>query len=173
MHQAHVIISPTNKNKKNKGKKSLNGATAEPRKHPLTFIPLLGPNLKIINEPKNVDTWNYQFLFLGEVPSTIMANNNNNLQIVPAIKNVEPQYVEMKVPLYSYGCEKKIKKALSHLRGNSNTNYISFLFFFLIFPAIDDDTYATFSRSPFYCGVRSIVRILTFCDSNLSTLLSF
>ncbi|XP_020085384.1 heavy metal-associated isoprenylated plant protein 30 [Ananas comosus] len=41
----------------------------------------------------------------------------NKLQIVPAIKNVEPQYVEMKVPLYSYGCEKKIKKALSHLRG--------------------------------------------------------
>jgi len=27
------------------------------------------------------------------------------------------QYVEMKVPLYSYGCEKKIKKALSHLKG--------------------------------------------------------
>ncbi|XP_058085355.1 uncharacterized protein LOC131232866 isoform X1 [Magnolia sinica] len=42
-----------------------------------------------------------------------------NLQIVPALacKNVEAQYVEMKVPLYSYGCEKKIKKALSHLRG--------------------------------------------------------
>lgn len=43
-----------------------------------------------------------------------------NLQIVPAgIKNVvEAQYVEMKVPLYSYGCEKKVKKALAHLKGN-------------------------------------------------------
>ncbi|PKU77523.1 copper transport protein ATX1 [Dendrobium catenatum] len=41
-----------------------------------------------------------------------------NLQIVPAAgKNVSPQYVEMKVPLYSFGCEKKVKKALSHLRG--------------------------------------------------------
>ncbi|KAJ8512460.1 hypothetical protein OPV22_002894 [Ensete ventricosum] len=40
-----------------------------------------------------------------------------NLQIVPAGKNVEAQYVEMKVPLYSYGCEKKVKKTLSHLRG--------------------------------------------------------
>lgn len=41
------------------------------------------------------------------------------LQIVPATvgKNVEAQYVEMRVPLYSYGCEKKIKKALAHLRG--------------------------------------------------------
>nr|XP_010919018.1 heavy metal-associated isoprenylated plant protein 30-like [Elaeis guineensis] len=39
------------------------------------------------------------------------------LQIVPADKRVEAQYVEMKVPLYSYGCEKKIKKALSHMRG--------------------------------------------------------
>ncbi|XP_008808278.1 heavy metal-associated isoprenylated plant protein 30 [Phoenix dactylifera] len=39
------------------------------------------------------------------------------LQIVPAGKHVEAQYVEMKVPLYSYGCEKKIKKALSHMRG--------------------------------------------------------
>ncbi|OVA19927.1 Heavy metal-associated domain [Macleaya cordata] len=40
-----------------------------------------------------------------------------DLQIVPAYKNVEAQYVEMMVPLYSYGCEKKIKKALSNLRG--------------------------------------------------------
>ncbi|XP_038982623.1 heavy metal-associated isoprenylated plant protein 30-like [Phoenix dactylifera] len=40
-----------------------------------------------------------------------------DLQIVPAGKHVEAQHVEMKVPLYSYGCEKKIKKALSHLRG--------------------------------------------------------
>lgn len=32
-------------------------------------------------------------------------------------KNVEPQYVEMKVPLYSYGCEKKVKKALKQLKG--------------------------------------------------------
>lgn len=42
----------------------------------------------------------------------------NALQIVPAAcKNVEAQYVEMKVPLYSFGCEKKVKKALSHLKG--------------------------------------------------------
>lgn len=43
-----------------------------------------------------------------------------NMQIVPAAsfrKNVEAQYVEMMVPLYSYGCERKIKKSLSYLRG--------------------------------------------------------
>lgn len=40
-----------------------------------------------------------------------------NLQIVPAYKSVEPQYVELKVPLYSFGCERKVKKALSNLRG--------------------------------------------------------
>ncbi|KAJ4871547.1 Heavy metal transport/detoxification superfamily protein [Raphanus sativus] len=40
-----------------------------------------------------------------------------DLQIVPAYNKVEAQYVEMMVPLYSYGCEKKIKKALSHLKG--------------------------------------------------------
>ncbi|XP_042489706.1 heavy metal-associated isoprenylated plant protein 30 [Macadamia integrifolia] len=42
---------------------------------------------------------------------------NNDLQIVPGCKNVEPQHVEMMVPLYSYGCGRKIKKALSHFRG--------------------------------------------------------
>ncbi|XP_010241064.1 PREDICTED: uncharacterized protein LOC104585778 [Nelumbo nucifera] len=40
-----------------------------------------------------------------------------NLQIVPAYSNVEAQYVEMMVPLYSYGCEKKVKKALANLKG--------------------------------------------------------
>ncbi|KAF9603625.1 hypothetical protein IFM89_037138 [Coptis chinensis] len=40
-----------------------------------------------------------------------------NLQIVPAYKNVEAQYVEMMVPLYSHGCERKVKKALSNLKG--------------------------------------------------------
>ncbi|XXG77581.1 hypothetical protein AAC387_Pa08g1708 [Persea americana] len=40
-----------------------------------------------------------------------------NMQIVSASKKVEAQYVEMKVPLYSYGCEKKVKKALSQLKG--------------------------------------------------------
>ncbi|XP_059434848.1 copper transport protein ATX1 [Corylus avellana] len=40
-----------------------------------------------------------------------------DMQIVVACKNVEAQYVEMMVPLYSYGCEKKIKKTLSHLKG--------------------------------------------------------
>ncbi|PIA34945.1 hypothetical protein AQUCO_03700300v1 [Aquilegia coerulea] len=41
----------------------------------------------------------------------------SNLQIVPAYKNVEAQYVEMMVPMYSHGCERKIKKALSNLKG--------------------------------------------------------
>jgi hypothetical protein len=41
-----------------------------------------------------------------------------DMQIVLAAgRKIEAQYVEMKVPLYSYGCEKKIKKALSHLKG--------------------------------------------------------
>lgn len=43
-----------------------------------------------------------------------------DMQIVlagEAEKKVEAQYVEMKVPLYSYGCERKIKKALAHLKG--------------------------------------------------------
>ncbi|OMO95123.1 hypothetical protein CCACVL1_05564 [Corchorus capsularis] len=41
-----------------------------------------------------------------------------NMQIVVACnKQVEPQYVEMMVPLYSYGCERKVKKTLSHLKG--------------------------------------------------------
>lgn len=41
------------------------------------------------------------------------------MQIVlaKACKNVEAQYVEMMVPLYSHGCEKKVKKTLSHLKG--------------------------------------------------------
>ncbi|KAJ4777903.1 Heavy metal transport/detoxification superfamily protein [Rhynchospora pubera] len=37
-------------------------------------------------------------------------------------KNVEAQLVEMRVPLYSYGCEKKVKKALSHIRGIHSIN---------------------------------------------------
>ncbi|CAB4271684.1 unnamed protein product [Prunus armeniaca] len=42
-----------------------------------------------------------------------------DMQIVlaKACKNVEAQYVEMMVPLYSHGCEKKVKKTLSHLKG--------------------------------------------------------
>ncbi|KAL5568054.1 hypothetical protein UlMin_024629 [Ulmus minor] len=45
-----------------------------------------------------------------------------NLQIVPSYKNVEAQYVEMMVPLYSFGCEKKVKKTLSHLKGIYSVN---------------------------------------------------
>ncbi|XP_041013892.1 heavy metal-associated isoprenylated plant protein 36 [Juglans microcarpa x Juglans regia] len=45
-----------------------------------------------------------------------------DMQIVPASKNVEAQYVEMMVPLYSYGCEKKIKKTLSHVKGIYSVN---------------------------------------------------
>lgn len=41
-----------------------------------------------------------------------------NMQIVPACKNVEAQYVELMVPLYSHGCERKVKKTLTHLKGN-------------------------------------------------------
>ncbi|CAA7403573.1 unnamed protein product [Spirodela intermedia] len=40
-----------------------------------------------------------------------------NLQIIPIPKDVQPQYVEMKVPLYSHGCERKVKTSLSHLKG--------------------------------------------------------
>lgn len=47
------------------------------------------------------------------------------MQIVPAYKNnVEAQYVEMMVPLYSYGCEKKIKKSLSSLKGKFSIHLI-------------------------------------------------
>ncbi|XP_002521303.2 protein SODIUM POTASSIUM ROOT DEFECTIVE 2 isoform X2 [Ricinus communis] len=45
-----------------------------------------------------------------------------NMQIVPASKNVEAQYVEMMVPLYSYGCERKVRKTLSHLKGIYSVN---------------------------------------------------
>ncbi|KAK7300995.1 hypothetical protein RJT34_11849 [Clitoria ternatea] len=46
-----------------------------------------------------------------------------NMQIVPAYKNiVEAQYVDMMVPLYSFGCEKKIKKTLSCLKGIYSVN---------------------------------------------------
>ncbi|CAN4085611.1 unnamed protein product [Withania somnifera] len=45
------------------------------------------------------------------------------MQIVLAGKNnVEPQYVEMMVPLYSYGCERKVNKALSHIKGIYSVN---------------------------------------------------
>jgi hypothetical protein len=47
------------------------------------------------------------------------------MQIVPAYKNiVEAQYVEMRVPLYSYGCEKKIKKTLSNLKGKFKIHHL-------------------------------------------------
>ncbi|XP_065848388.1 heavy metal-associated isoprenylated plant protein 28 [Euphorbia lathyris] len=46
-----------------------------------------------------------------------------NMQIVAVdSKNVEAQYVEMIVPLYSYGCERKVKKALSGLKGIYSVN---------------------------------------------------
>ncbi|CAN4089446.1 unnamed protein product [Withania somnifera] len=45
------------------------------------------------------------------------------MQIVVAGRNnVEPQYVEMMVPLYSYGCERKVNKALSHIKGIYSVN---------------------------------------------------
>ncbi|GAB2221842.1 hypothetical protein Droror1_Dr00013033 [Drosera rotundifolia] len=46
-----------------------------------------------------------------------------NLQIVPASKSdVEAQIVEMMVPLHSFGCKRKVKKALSHLKGIYSVN---------------------------------------------------
>ncbi|CAI9289682.1 heavy metal-associated isoprenylated plant protein 45 [Lactuca sativa] len=45
------------------------------------------------------------------------------LQIVPMmVKDVEAQFVEIMVPLYSYGCGKKIKKALAHFKGIYSVN---------------------------------------------------
>lgn len=34
--------------------------------------------------------------------------------------NVEAQFVEIMVPLYSYGCANKIKKALAHFKGSNS-----------------------------------------------------
>ncbi|KAL2550871.1 Heavy metal transport/detoxification superfamily protein [Forsythia ovata] len=45
-----------------------------------------------------------------------------DLQIVPVGKNVEAQYVEMMVPLYSYGCANKVKKSLANLKGIYSVN---------------------------------------------------
>lgn len=45
-----------------------------------------------------------------------------SLQIVPAQSNVEAQYVEMRVPLYSYGCGRKLKKALGNIKGIYSVN---------------------------------------------------
>lgn len=44
----------------------------------------------------------------------------SNLQLVlvtQAVKNITPQRVDMRVPLYSIGCERKIRNALSHIKG--------------------------------------------------------
>lgn len=44
----------------------------------------------------------------------------SNLQLVlvtQAVKNITPQRVDMRVPLYSTGCERKIRNALSHIKG--------------------------------------------------------
>jgi len=44
----------------------------------------------------------------------------SNLQLVLVthpVKNVTPQRVDMRVPLYSPGCERKIRNALSHIKG--------------------------------------------------------
>jgi len=43
----------------------------------------------------------------------------SNLQLVPAsqIQREYAQKVELRVPLYSYGCERKIRKALSQFKG--------------------------------------------------------
>lgn len=54
-----------------------------------------------------------------------------NLQIVPASNNVEAQYVEMMVPLYSYGCEKKVKKTLAGIKGKSKNMHANIALFTL------------------------------------------
>lgn len=54
------------------------------------------------------------------------------MQIVPAGRNVEPQYVEMMVPLYSYGCERKVNKVLSHIKGKFSSNIKKYIFSYLI-----------------------------------------
>lgn len=49
---------------------------------------------------------------------TMEMEMQEELQIVPMmVKDVEAQFVEIMVPLYSYGCGKKIKKALAHFKG--------------------------------------------------------
>ena len=65
-----------------------------------------------------------------------------NMQIVPASKNVEAQYVEMKVPLYSYGCEKKVRKALLQLKGRFLYHIVSFACrgIFINFPSTYQET---------------------------------
>lgn len=50
-----------------------------------------------------------------------------DMQIVLAGKKIEPQHVEMNLPLYSYGCEKKIRKALSRLRGNYSISCLLYI----------------------------------------------
>ncbi|KAM0023910.1 putative heavy metal-associated domain, HMA, heavy metal-associated domain superfamily [Helianthus debilis subsp. tardiflorus] len=42
--------------------------------------------------------------------------------MVMVAKEVEAQFVELMVPLYSYGCGKKIKKALAHFKGIYSVN---------------------------------------------------
>lgn len=43
----------------------------------------------------------------------------SNLQLIPVsqIEGAYSQKVEMRVPLYSYGCQRKIRKVLSHFKG--------------------------------------------------------
>nr|GEV22611.1 peroxidase 5-like [Tanacetum cinerariifolium] len=53
-----------------------------------------------------------------------MAAEEVQNQIVPVMVNedVQAQFVEIMVPLYSYGCAKKIKKALAHFKGIYSVN---------------------------------------------------
>lgn len=41
----------------------------------------------------------------------------SNLQVVPASQIQKVQKVELRVPLYSFGCERKIRNALSRIKG--------------------------------------------------------
>ncbi|GJV20860.1 heavy metal-associated isoprenylated plant protein 28 [Tanacetum coccineum] len=53
-----------------------------------------------------------------------MAAEEVQNQIVPVMVNedVQAQFVEIMVPLYSYGCANKIKKALAHFKGIYSVN---------------------------------------------------
>ncbi|XP_076957797.1 uncharacterized protein LOC143633365 [Bidens hawaiensis] len=44
------------------------------------------------------------------------------MEIVMVGRDVEAQFVELMVPLYSYGCGNKIKKALAHFKGIYSVN---------------------------------------------------
>lgn len=49
----------------------------------------------------------------------------NQIVLVMVNEDVQAQFVEIMVPLYSYGCANKIKKALAHFKGTFLSNVIT------------------------------------------------